>query len=235
MRKVSRFIKLNKLIVIFFVASIIIIVSYILTMNLPSLFMGAEQWFNLLFQLSIGYIINFMFYITQVYIPNNNRDLVVHQCISIRLNNIIKNMRSVFSVLEPNYIENHIGDEYTRNELRQFLKLRFSDTVRVLNARYTTRNDLVYFTVREWLSECISKTENEIDNLFKYYSSHISVDLMELLEDILNSDYHSTMKILLVAPKDVNFTQSCEDMFFSYYDLICRLEEVNEKDYKNFI
>ncbi|MFA9378269.1 MAG: hypothetical protein ACERKZ_16225 [Lachnotalea sp.] len=232
MREISIFIKRNTLIFVFFIFSIIIIASYIVTINLPELFVGAEHWYNLLFQLSIGYIINFMFYITQVYIPNNKRALTVHQCISARLNRIIQDMKSNISCLAQIYLENHMGDEYTEYELNQLLKLRFSDKVKVLDARRTTRDNFVYFTVREWLSECIRKTESGIDSLYKYYASEISVDLMLSLEDVLNSTYHSMMKTLLAVPNDVNFSESKDNFFATYYRLICRLEEIRQKDYK---
>lgn len=37
---------------------------------------------------------------------------------------------------------------------------------------------MLYFTVREWISECIRKTENGIDSLYKYYASDINVALI---------------------------------------------------------
>jgi hypothetical protein len=232
MREICRFINRNTIIFIFFIVSIIIIVSYILTINLPELFVGAEHWFNLLFQLSIGYIINFLFYITQVYIPNNKRDLTIRQCISARLNKIIQDMQSNISSLAQIYLENHTGDNYTEDELNQLLRLRFSDKVKVLDARRSTCDNFVYFTVREWLSECIRKTENGIDSLFKYYANYISVDLMLSLEDVLNSTYHTVMKTLLAIPNDVNFSESNGNFFTTYYYLKCRLEEIKQNDYK---
>ncbi|TEB12297.1 hypothetical protein Psfp_03778 [Pelotomaculum sp. FP] len=232
MKAISKFIKRNTLIFAFFIVSVIIITSYIFTTNLPELFAGAEHWYNLLFQLSIGYIINFMFYITQIYIPNSKRDLTVRQCISARLNGIIRDMRSSISSLAQLYLENHTGDEYKEDELNQLLNLRFSDKVQVLNASRTTRDNFVYFTVREWLSECIRKTENGIDSLYKYYASDISVDLMLSLEDVLNSTYHTMMKTLLAVPNDVNFSDSNNNFFVTYYRLIRRLEEIKQNDYK---
>ena len=208
------FIKRNTLISAFFIISIVIITSYYLTLDLPELFRGAEQWFNLLFQLSVGYIINFMFYITQVYVPNNKRDSIARRNVSMRLKQIIKNMRNSLSSLAEIYLDGHTGTDYTAEELSSLLQLRFSDKVKVLNANRTTRENMVYFSVREWLGECIRKTEDEIDKLYKYYPTDISVELMKVLEDILNSTYHSMMKTLLVVPNDVDFSQ-CNNNFFS--------------------
>ena len=211
------FIKRNTLISAFFIISIVIITSYYLTLDLPELFRGAEQWFNLLFQLSVGYIINFMFYITQVYVPNNKRDSIARRNVSMRLKQIIKNMRNSLSSLAEIYLDGHTGTDYTAEELSSLLQLRFSDKVKVLNANRTTRENMVYFSVREWLGECIRKTEDEIDKLYKYYPTDISVELMKVLEDILNSTYHSMMKTLLVVPNDVDFSQCNNNFFAEYY------------------
>ena len=216
------FIKRNTLISAFFIISIVIITSYYLTLDLPELFRGAEQWFNLLFQLSVGYIINFMFYITQVYVPNNKRDSIARRNVSMRLKQIIKNMRNSLSSLAEIYLDGHTGTDYTAEELSSLLQLRFSDKVKVLNANRTTRENMVYFSVREWLGECIRKTEDEIDKLYKYYPTDISVELMKVLEDILNSTYHSMMKTLLVVPNDVDFSQCNNNFFAEYYKLICK-------------
>ena len=213
------FIKRNTLISAFFIISIVIITSYYLTLDLPELFRGAEQWFNLLFQLSVGYIINFMFYITQVYVPNNKRDSIARRNVSMRLKQIIKNMRNSLSSLAEIYLDGHTGTDYTAEELSSLLQLRFSDKVKVLNANRTTRENMVYFSVREWLGECIRKTEDEIDKLYKYYPTDISVELMKVLEDILNSTYHSMMKTLLVVPNDVDFSQCNNNFFAEYYKL----------------
>ena len=225
------FIKRNTLISAFFIISIVIITSYYLTLDLPELFGGAEQWFNLLFQLSVGYIINFMFYITQVYVPNNKRDSIARRNVSMRLKQIIKNMRNSLSSLAEIYLDGHTGTDYTAEELSSLLQLRFSDKVKVLNANRTTRENMVYFSVREWLGECIRKTEDEIDKLYKYYPTDISVELMKVLEDILNSTSHSMMKTLLVVPNDVDFSQCNNNFFAEYYKLICELEKINQKEY----
>ena len=214
------FIKRNTLISAFFIISIVIITSYYLTLDSPELFRGAEQWFNLLFQLSVGYIINFMFYITQVYAPNNKRDSIARRNVSMRLKQIIKNMRNSLSSLAEIYLDGHTGTDYTAEELSSLLQLRFSDKVKVLNANRTTRENMVYFSVREWLGECIRKTEDEIDKLYKYYPTDISVELMKVLEDILNSTYHSMMKTLLVVPNDVDFSQCNNNFFAEYYNCL---------------
>ena len=64
----KKFLKENKgLSTLAFIALITIIV-YILSVYYPHKFPNTDIWLELLFQLSIGYIINFIFYILQVYL-----------------------------------------------------------------------------------------------------------------------------------------------------------------------
>ena len=231
MKKIRVFMEKNKWITGFFFVSLFIIVSYIWTMEWPELFDGAEEIYNLFFQLAIGYIINFMFYITQVYIPNSNRDNTVRKCISKRIEHLINDMDASISHLVAVYAKEHSGKHYTDEELNALLNLRFSDKVNVLNASKTTRDNLVYFSVREWLIKCITDTENDIDNLYKYYANDISTDLMEVLEAIPRSTYHSIMKTLLSSPNDTDFSECHPNFFLDYYHLIQKLESIKNNDY----
>lgn len=232
MKNIKKFIKMNRIISIFFVISLFVIFSYIATMDLPELFEGAEQWYNLSFQLSIGYIINFIFYITQVYVPNIQKEAKVNKCISVRINHIISHMKSTFSQLALNYIPDHHGDIYTEDELKQLLKLNFNDSVHVVNATKSSPGNAIYFTVREWIELCIQDTESDIDKLYKYYSTYISASLMEVLEQVLHSNYHEIMKMFLRTPHEVHFSSRSPDIYFlRYYQLMCELEKIRNEEY----
>lgn len=231
MNRIKAFIKKNKWITAFFFVSLFIIVSYIWTMEWPELFDGAEEIYNLFFQLAIGYIINFMFYITQVYIPNSSRDITVRKCISKRIEQLINDMDASLSQLAAVYAKGHSGKTYTDDELNALLNLRFSDKVNVLNASRTTRDNLVYFSVREWLIKCITDTEKDIDNLYNYYANDISINLMEVLEAILRSTYHSIMKTMLSVPNDTDFSSCNSNFFADYYHLIQKLKSINDNEY----
>lgn len=56
-----RFVKCNKVISASFVVSFAIIALYIFSLNKIEWFPYAGEWFSVLFQLSIGFVINFIF------------------------------------------------------------------------------------------------------------------------------------------------------------------------------
>ena len=173
-----------------------------------------------------------MFYITQVYVPNNKRDSIARRNVSMRLKQIIKNMRNSLSSLAEIYLDGHTGTDYTAEVIVLVCySYEFSDKVESFKCKIGLLEKYGLFSVREWLGECIRKTEDEIDKLYKYYPTDISVELMKVLEDILNSTYHSMMKTLLVVPNDVDFSQCNNNFFAEYYKLICELEKINQKEY----
>lgn len=224
-KQIKKFYAKNIAIIIILAVSIIIIISYLLTVNVPELFPGAEKWFNLLFQLSVGYLINFMFYVTQVYIPKYKRDLEVNKCIRTRVESITRTMKQPIIQCAQLYLTNHAGTEYSKEELQIISKLNFCDRVQVMNAQ--TRQN---FTVREWIHLNLFKVEEEIDKLFKYYSSDVSEKLMNILEKILNSQYHLIMKTL-VNTTNVTFSEDNYTFYTEYYDLAQKAQKICDEDY----
>lgn len=225
MKAIKEFIKSNKLITMIFGFSVFIIISYILSMDSLEWFDGAERWFNLGSQLSVGFIISFIFYITQVYVPNRKRDKSAKKCVCTRIDNIIKEMNNSISMLAQCYIPNHNVGTYTEEELKQLMNLKFSDFVNVTNAATLNR-----FTVREWINKCINDTETEIDKLYKYYPNYITAELMDVLEKVINCTYHRVMSIL-VTNSNVTFSGSNDCFFVEYYELMKVLKEIKTKEY----
>lgn len=221
------FILENKWITLFWGLSVAFIIVYL---KLPKLIQDNVA-LNLTFQLAVGYIINFVFYITQVYIPNSRRNFMIRKCIAERIEQLIADMQESFSKLAHLYVKDHKGDTFSNEELKDLLKLNFEDRVNVLNASKTTVGNYVYFTVREWIAKCIQNTEKDIDNLFKYYASNISVNLMKILENILRSEYHSVMHVFLSSPSNINMSESDSEMFVEYYNLMLELKEIMQKEY----
>ena len=232
MKKIIRFAKANRWISAFFVLSATIIISYILSMDMPELFPGAENWYNLLFQFSIGYIINTMFYVTQVYIPSIKRQSVIRKNIHLRISKILSHMRSIFSVLAEIYLNNHTGNTYTNEELHQLLKFKLLDLTKDVDLiRSIHSKRTVYYTVGEYIEHDILNVERYIDDIYKYYSGDMSEGLIGTLEKILNSRFHFIMKAHFNVPFETDFSSSKLDFFVEYYTMLCDLNSVDIDDY----
>lgn len=233
----KQFLKSNKTISVCFGISILVCFLYILSLDKKEWFPHAGDWFNLLFQLSVGFIINFIFYVTQVYIPQYKQKMEVSRCIEIRIAEIVGHMREIFLHLGKkymgNYDEDKISDEYMLELLR---KMNTYDRIDVLNGSRTCSSgvsDEMYLTVKEWIITRIQFVENEIDKLMKYYAPYINTELMKTLESILKSNMHNIMaRSFLQSPNDVSFRNINDDRYLKpYFDLMKELETI-EKQYK---
>ena len=103
----------------FFVgASIIVIALYFIHYNVPELFPKAGLLFDIAFQLSIGYIINFFFFIVNVYLPklDDERKATTgcHLAISMLCGEIrdMENIFSSFIILKYNNMRYPVGTVY---------------------------------------------------------------------------------------------------------------------------
>ena len=233
----KQFFKSNKTISGCFGVSILICFIYILSLDKKEWFPHAGDWFNLLFQLSVGFIISFIFYVTQVYIPQYKQKVEASRCIDIRIADIVRHMREIFSYLGSKYMGHYDEEDISDGYMFELLKkMNINDRICVLNARrtYSTNfSDEMYFTVKEWIITRIEFVESEIDKLMKYYAPYINTALMKTLENILKSAMHKNMALsLLQLPAGVSFEKINDDIFLKpYFDLMKELETI-EKQYK---
>ena len=191
-----------------------------------SLFIKPEISDGIAFNLSIGIVVSAIFYLILVYFPEKKRNKFARDCVSARLNTIIYCINNPISTLGNKYNSKHHGENFTDDELAEIMKLKFNDTVEVIDVKTMKK-----ISVRVFISKCLYKTEFEIDKLYTYYPSYISAELMDVLERLLKCQFHNSMADILKLPKDVDLS-GIEDIYFSsYYKLMNELKEVQKKQY----
>lgn len=226
------FFKGNKLISIVFVISLVVILLYVMTMDNQELFSHVEKWFNIVFQLAIGFVINFMFYVTQVYVPEIKQMKKANACVYKRIDRIEAYMKEMLEHLAQRYVEDFDYSKQITTE--QFItimhNLDFDHEVNVINIKRANMHNC-HFTVKEWMNSRMEFIEHDIDKLYIYYATYISPELMEVLEDILKSSMHQDMgRTFSHLPQKVTFNECNDDIFFEpYYKLMKRLNEVKKQ------
>jgi hypothetical protein len=230
-----RFIKQNKIITACFVVSFVVISLYILSLNETEWFPHAGDWFNVLFQLSIGFVINFLFYVTQVYIPRQNLSRQANRCIQERIQNVIRKMDDIFRRIVEKYDGHYDESEVTKEKLLEVLhKMKTDDRINVVAASRSSSvgiNENSHFTVKEWIINRLEFIEHEIDCIFKYYSLFVTPELMQVLEEILKSMMHTHIaRITLQCPDNISFAGCNEDVFLTpYFELMKKLESLKKQ------
>ena len=234
---ITQFVKSNRIISILAFVSVIIILSYILTMDCPELFHGAERWFNLMFQLSIGFFTSFVFYITQVFLPEYKGRLIINKNVKNRVGKIIIDMDRSLSALVDKYSSNKekVNGKYTNQALNEAkCKLRFNDDSNIVDSSLTPTemfSNPVYIKIGQWIGQCIYYTERGIDMLFRHYAPYLSPNLTDTLESILNSVYHTLISRFISYASEVSFGKLKSDFLVEYSDLMEKLKEIQTSEY----
>ncbi len=135
-------------------------------------------------------MINFIFYVTQVYIPRQNLTRQANCCIQERIQNVVDKMDDIFRRIVEKYDGKYDKCCTTREKLLDVLhKMRINDGINVVAASRAFPvhlNESSYFTVREWIITRLEFVEHDIDCIFKYYSFFVTpyFDLMKELESL---------------------------------------------------
>lgn len=226
------FVKENKLISVIFGVSVVVILLYVLSIDIPEILPHAGDWFDILFQLSIGFVINFMFYVTQVYIPRIKNIKQANDCIYKRIEKIESYMKEMFDHIAYIYVADYDSNKLiTKEQFTDIMQnLDFEHEVNVVNVNRINLSNC-HFTVKEWMSSRMEFIEHDIDKLYTYYATYISPELMIVLENILKSPMHQNMgRSLFKLPQKISFKGCNHDIFFEpYYALINELEEAKKQ------
>lgn len=220
---IKKFYVNNKVISIVFIISVICSISYIWTLDKQELIKGVERWYNFVFQLSVGYMINFGFYITQVYIPENKKMKSINKCISKKLENLANNMIEPLQYMSQKYLQQS-KSIFTEQEIQLM-----ANNVNIHD--FTSRVNLVKhrnFTFIEVFIDSINRIESIKDTIFLYYSPYLKEDLINVLEEITNSSYFIIIPALTITnPNSINRT-ALSKCILEYYNLYSKLIKIKK-------
>ncbi|WP_294405311.1 hypothetical protein [uncultured Clostridium sp.] len=222
MKKIIKFYKSNKIISNFFFVAFICTISYILTLDKPEIKPGIEKWYNLLFQLSVGYIINFFFYVTQVYLPEEKRMSSINKCIFKKLETLSHDMIDPFNYMSELYLDKS-KNIFTEEQIRlMWDKLNLNDNLSRLHS-------LTFkpFKFRELFLDDMHRIVSTKDTIFLYYSSYLTDDLISILEEITDSNYFKIMEAICSIPTN-SINPELSKYLIEFYNLYIKLNKIKE-------
>lgn len=216
----------NKIISILLIVSLMVIVLHFISLGEPEWFPHAGDAFDVLNNIAIGYVVNFIFYVTQIYIPYVKKNRIIYACINERLKDIGNTMMDLFSGISG------LKPPYDDSFFAQLLTVRLNDETRIADARSTNRDRFVYFTLRELMASNICAVDRKIDTFVSYYKEYLQPEVMTDLEAVKKSLLHTAMRQVLAIPDNLRFNNMSESNFYKdYYTLAEKLLADNQKYY----
>ena len=216
----------NKIISILLIVSLTVMILHFISLGKQEWFRHAGDAFDVLNNIAIGYVVNFIFYVTQIYIPSIRKNRIIYACINERLKDIANTMMGLFSGITG------LQAPYDDSFFDQLLTVRLNDETRITDTRRTNRDSFVYFTLRELLGNNINAVDRKIDTFISYYKEYLHPEVMSDLEAVKHSLLHTAMRQILAIPNDVWFDNMNEpNIYKDYYTLAKKVLADNQKYY----
>lgn len=220
----KRFIRENRWITSILFLAIVIIISYLASLDMSEWFRHAGDVFNLFYNLAIGYCVSFVFYVLQVYIPSVKRTEKINEQIHRRMLFLSNDMMELIKEVIKVQFDRTPDEPYTEGQLKELLNVATFTKLKIAKLETSRTGYLDYFTLKEWLRTRIISVEDDIDRLLTHYKEYLSADIVEDLEEILNSSIHTYVKSIIGSKGDFNFAGIDDNFYWQYYQLAQRIK-----------
>ena len=203
--------KENKTLCIITFISIIIVLSYNLTLNMPELIPGIGIWFTLLYDLCIGVLINFIFFIYQLFLPS------------------YKHQKKAFSMIKPNLEKLYFDLSDIFLATNKFVKLTPDNSIEFPNrTSYFIRHDIeenggwlirVEFTLKgiQLYNRQIEKTLSTITGNSLYADNEY--ELLKNLALLQSNQYLNYLMVAVQNPYDKIKFGNLQDEYRTFQNL----------------
>ncbi len=159
MKHINRFINQNKGLSILSIIATIVILSYYLSYYQVEIIKGINNWYELLVTLSIGVITNLVFYIFQVYLPQNRKEERAFLLMKSNLYNLCDSLWEFFLLTEfcfPNISKGEV--DCPNNLIYYKYKSGLKETSGMLARKFDVFSDYKSFVDKcikniEWLNK----------------------------------------------------------------------------------
>lgn len=209
-----------KWLTIFLAISIVLVVLHYLTYNLPELFSGAGRLFDIAFQLSIGYIINFAFFIVNIYLPQLDSETKAAKACQLPIVSLLEEIRSI------------------ENIFSSFIKLnsgRIIYPTGILYYQYPNSSARSFIDITEYLKKEYSIIQRRFSTLIsnRYFGS-LDTKIIELINDLQYSNFLSYMNHFSYCDGDLNrilfgqniYVDSLEESYIKFIDTAQELQRL---------
>lgn len=200
-----------KWLMLFLLISVVIVISYYASYNLPELFPGAGRLFDFAYQISIGYIINFIFFLLNVFHPQIEAENKSVKACQLPLVTLLEEIRSI------------------ENIFTSFINLKYGSIaypVGITYYQYPDSESKSYIDITAYLKNEYAVMQHKFSVVVsnRYFGS-LDTKIIELVNDLQYSGFMHYLKHF------TNYDGDLDCIFFGTNSYITTLED----SYKQFI
>lgn len=221
-----------------FVISVIVVLFSLLSLGNEEIWLGSEKWFSTVFQIGIGYIINFLFYITQVYLPQIKEeekafalfeaDLYILSSAMARLYNLVE----AFVNIKGGVINYKRGIICFKNELadnKKFYHVNIDKALKRACSQIDVRvdklvNNKAFMFCNKQLIYCVSEIQLNGFTKVIYSQAEMPDDKFKMLKTACAEETYKDFVVLYEKIAK-----------YSAYERSAKYKELNEEELREYI
>lgn len=209
-----------KWLTIFLVISFVIVISYYASYNLPELFPGAGRLFDFANQISIGYIINFIFFIMNIHLPQINAEKKAAKACELPIVSLLEEIRNLENIFSS-FIKLHYG--------------RITYPSGTVYYQYPNSNGRSFIDITTYLKNEYAVIQRKFSSVVSNrYFSMLDTEIIELINDLQYSDFLDYLKRFPYCDGDLNdigFGKNCyvDTLEMSYIKFISLSQKIQQR------
>ena len=220
----KKFYKNHKTLSWLLIFSIAVVIAYLLTLDVPELFNHAGDYFTVLNTLALSCIASFIFYVVQVYVPEQRRMKRINAIVKSYINRIVGEIDGLIDSIAVTVDIRKAGEnrKYTEEELQKLLILNSCAEIKVIKAQSyqidkNGKQQYSHFILREWINVKTKEIDDIIDRVLKYYGSDLSPELVEKIEAVRKTSMMTYIKMVIAMNSPVGFNQRNDNFYYEFY------------------
>lgn len=239
-KSIWKFIKNNHGLALGFVIALVIFISYEITMDWPEIITNGDFYYNLFSQLSLAYMGSFIFYIMQVYIPEERNKKITNAILKRKLDFICECMVEPAMCIMNSVFKKELD---LKNLDRYKFEGLYTEAILKQGSEMVFRNKQE-ITHKDYAIENIQQINQCVNDIYSALSMSLDIEIIDILENIKESTYnkifirvsglepgiHENCKkingdttTVIMTPEDYDEGEKRKEAIMEYYDLYVAL------------
>ena len=175
--------------------AVVICFLYYLTWDCEELFHNAGVLFEMIYAISISYIVSLIFYFLQVYLPNHKKE-------DAQRNFLDYQVREIISLMDKPFKELLNESDEKVYELANITETEFNSIDIYKNLKKPANINRYHrqITVQEYIEECVNMIDNILKELLVQYVGIMDSTEYSLYMKIYQSEYHRFIRNNILDP-----------------------------------
>lgn len=175
---IKYFYKGNKVLSNLSISAMTYIIIYYVSYDLPELWENASILADIMFQLSLALIANFIFFVFQVYFPNHKRHARIQPIIQHKINQICDCINMPFLEITEKYLGNQKNlNELTDDDIQLITEKYRPQDLSTVQVAFVCCN----LTYNQYFKYCFSQIDNIVQELIFEYEPYLDDEQRDVL------------------------------------------------------